>query len=62
MTKKDYKLIANVLAKHTEEMVSKFAVVRDLAMALRKDNPNFDASKFFYTCYTGRTLPLSLRP
>lgn len=52
MTKKDYKIIAEVLRKHYLSLVPQHAsytamLALDLAVALEKVNPNFDRHKWF---------------
>ena len=49
MTRKDYQLIADVLAKFTAEggvTIERDAMAYDLADALAKDNPRFDRERF----------------
>lgn len=56
MTKKDYKMIAGVIANQElipgqTEVISRFALVQDLAKVLEEDNPRFNKTKFFHACY-----------
>jgi hypothetical protein len=49
MTRKDYQLIADVLAKFTAEggvVIERDAMAYDLADALALDNPRFDRERF----------------
>ena len=49
MTRKDYQLIADVLAKFTAEgvvTIERDAIAYDLADALALDNPRFDRERF----------------
>jgi hypothetical protein len=49
MTRKDYVILADVLAKFTAEggvVVERDAIAYDLADALALDNPRFDRSRF----------------
>lgn len=55
MTKKDYIIIAEAIAK-TKDMVARVPghyrarIAVSLAEALRADNPRFDEEKFFKAC------------
>lgn len=47
MTRKDYIIVAKVLARHHKLLGSGFmAFLIDLCLAFKHDNPNFDESKF----------------
>jgi hypothetical protein len=58
MTRKDYILIAGVIAERVRtthpsnsNRLSELAyVARDMAIALKRDNPNFNATLFFNAC------------
>ena len=49
MTRKDYVLIAEVLADHSANLPD--GLVFDLCELFYEDNPNFDSGKFFQACY-----------
>jgi len=58
MTKKDYKLIANCIKKvntfeneYNKYLISKSELVTRLIIALKEDNPRFNAEKFREACY-----------
>lgn len=53
MTKKDYEMVAGVIAKYNKQAQSPLSVdfVTDLTRAFIKDNPKFDSAKFFRACY-----------
>jgi hypothetical protein len=51
MTKRDYKIIAGVLLRvEGLEDRQHARLVTDFCVALKKDNPNFDADKFKLAC------------
>ena len=60
MTRKDYKLIAEVINKHFNASIGHYSehtnnlllghLVSELADALLKDNPRFDLGKFCSAC------------
>jgi len=61
MTKKDYKIIAGVIARYKERLSGysdtqdiELTVVRELteelARAMHHDNPRFDKDKFYKAC------------
>lgn len=47
MTRKDYKLIADVLARIMPEG-ARAMVVKQMAVALKQDNPRFNETLFYY--------------
>jgi|TARA_B100001939_G_C16868282_1_gene585157 hypothetical protein len=49
MSRKDYVLIAKVLADHSANLPD--GLVSDLCELFYEDNPNFDSGKFFQACY-----------
>jgi hypothetical protein len=66
MTRKDYQLIAEVIANLNadfntdgEDTVSLSLVAKELAEALETDNPRFDRNRFLVAC--GVTSDLSQR-
>ncbi len=53
MTKKDYKLLAEVVAKVADGNghIWRYDLLDKLEEALKKDNPRFDGEKFRKACY-----------
>lgn len=51
MTKKDYKLLARVVAE-LNPITTKELVVEKLATALKRDSPNFNEREFIKACYS----------
>ena len=49
MTRKDYLILAKVLAK-SDKVIQKEALISSLCWELELDNPNFDSVKFRIAC------------
>ena len=50
MTQKDYIKIAKVL-RETKTIRDKFVLVSEFSLALKVNNPKFDANKFYKTIF-----------
>ena len=55
MTRKDYKVIAEVFARYQNDITLNF-IVHDLATALDKANANFDYDRFVEACGVTTTV------